>query len=83
MMTMTQKILAKHAGLQSVHAGELIEAKIDLALGNDVTTPPAIEEFYKYGFTKVFNAEKIALVLDHFTPNKAEFCKRAGNFTFL
>ncbi len=70
MMTMTQKILARHAGKETVHPGELIEARIDLALGNDVTAPPAIEEFCKYGFRQVFDAEKIALVLDHFTPNK-------------
>ena len=69
-MTMTQKILAAHAGKQSVAAGELIEAKLDLVLGNDVTTPVAITEFENAGFTKVFDKDKIAIVLDHFTPCK-------------
>ncbi|MBS6367018.1 MAG: 3-isopropylmalate dehydratase large subunit [Clostridiales bacterium] len=69
-MTMTQKILAAHAGLPSVRAGDLIEAKLDLVLGNDVTTPVAITEFEKAGFTKVFDRDKIAIVLDHFTPCK-------------
>ena len=67
-MTMTQKILAAHAGKASVTAGELIEAKLDLVLGNDVTTPVAITEFENAGFTKVFDKDKIAIVLDHFTP---------------
>ena len=69
-MTMTQKILAAHAGKASVAAGELIEAKLDLVLGNDVTTPVAITEFENVGFTKVFDKDKIAIVLDHFTPCK-------------
>jgi 3-isopropylmalate/(R)-2-methylmalate dehydratase large subunit len=69
-MTMTQKILAAHAGLPEVHAGDLIEAKLDLVLGNDVTTPVAIPEFEKAGFTHVFDSDKIAIVLDHFTPCK-------------
>ena len=69
-MTMTQKILAAHAGKASVAAGELIEAKLDLVLGNDVTTPVAITEFETAGFTKVFDKDKIAIVLDHFTPCK-------------
>jgi 3-isopropylmalate/(R)-2-methylmalate dehydratase large subunit len=69
-MTMTQKILAAHAGKESVVAGELIEAKLDLVLGNDVTTPVAITEFENAGFTKVFDKDKIAIVLDHFTPCK-------------
>ena len=69
-MTMTQKILAAHAGKASVAAGELIEAKLDLVLGNDVTTPVAITEFKNAGFTKVFDKDKIAIVLDHFTPCK-------------
>ncbi len=69
-MTMTQKILAAHAGKASVVAGELIEAKLDLVLGNDVTTPVAITEFENAGFTKVFDKDKIAIVLDHFTPCK-------------
>ncbi len=69
-MTMTQKILAAHAGRDSVSAGELIEAKLDLVMGNDVTTPVAITEFEKAGFTQVFDKDKIAIVLDHFTPCK-------------
>lgn len=69
-MTMTQKILAAHAGLGSVKAGQLIKAKLDLVLGNDVTAPVAIKEFEKIGISKVFDREKIALVPDHFTPNK-------------
>ena len=69
-MTMTQKILAAHAGKESVAAGELIGAKLDLVLGNDVTTPVAITEFENAGFTKVFDKDKIAIVLDHFTPCK-------------
>ncbi|MDS0527190.1 3-isopropylmalate dehydratase large subunit [Clostridium sp. SHJSY1] len=69
-MTMTQKILAAHAGLESVKAGQLIEANLDLVLGNDITTPVAVNEFSKFGVDKVFNKEKIAIVPDHFTPNK-------------
>ncbi len=69
-MTMTQKILAAHAGLESVKAGQLIEAKLDLVLGNDVTTPVAINVFEENGATKVFDNTKIAMIMDHFTPNK-------------
>ena len=69
-MTMTQKILAAHAGKESVVAGELIEARLDLVLGNDVTTPVAITEFENAGFTRVFDKDKVAIVLDHFTPCK-------------
>lgn len=69
-MTMTQKILASKAGLDKVHAGQFIEAKLDLALGNDITTPVAIREFKRTGRTSVFDKEKIAIVPDHFTPNK-------------
>ena len=83
-MTMTQKILAAHAGLPSVKAGDLIEARLDLVLGNDVTAPVAIDEFRKAGFTKVFDKEKIAIVLDHYTPCKdiksAQLCKKARDF---
>lgn len=83
-MTMTEKILAAHAGRTSVKAGELIEAKIDLVLGNDVTTPVAIGVFDKAGFKKVFDREKIAIVLDHYTPCKdiksAQLCKIARDF---
>ena len=69
-MTMTQKILAAHAGLDSVKAGQLIKCKLDMVLGNDVTTPVAVKEFEKAGFDSVFNKDKISIVLDHFTPNK-------------
>lgn len=69
-MTMTQKILAAHAGLERVKAGDLIEADLDLVLGNDITTPVAINEFKKFDIEKVFSTEKIAIVPDHFTPNK-------------
>jgi len=83
-MTMTQKILAAHAGLDKVTAGQLIEANLDLVLGNDVTAPVAIHEMEKMKITKVFDKEKIALVPDHFTPNKdiksAENCKYLRNF---
>lgn len=83
-MTMTQKILAAHAGLESVKAGQLIEAKLDLVLGNDVTTPVAVTEFNKIGIDKVFDKEKVAIVPDHFTPNKdiksAEHCKYIREF---
>ena len=68
--TITQKILAKHAGKKSVEPGQLIECKVDLVLGNDVTTPPAIKEFEKIGVKKVFDRKKIYLVPDHFTPAK-------------
>ena len=83
-MTMTQKILAAHAGLDSVKAGQLIRAKLDMVLGNDVTTPVAIKEFNANGFDKVFDKDKISIVLDHFTPNKdiksAEHCKFCRDF---
>lgn len=69
-MTMTQKILAKAAGLPSVKAGQLIKAKLDMVLGNDITSPVAINEFEKNGFSSVFDRKKISLVMDHFTPNK-------------
>ena len=83
-MTMTQKILAAHAGRDSVKAGELIEAKLDLVLGNDVTTPVAVDVFDKAGFTRVFDKDRIAIVLDHYTPCKdiksAQLCKTARDF---
>ena len=69
-MTMTQKILAAHAGLESVVPGQLIRARLDLVLGNDITTPVAVNEFSKAGFHEVFDKDKIAIVLDHFVPNK-------------
>ena len=83
-MTMTQKILAAHAGLESVRAGQLIMAKLDLVLGNDITSPVAINEFNKNGFDGVFDKDKIALVMDHFAPNKdikaAQQCKQCRTF---
>ena len=69
-MTMTQKILAAHAGLDSVTAGQLISAQLDMVLGNDITTPVAVNEFNKAGFGGVFDRNKISIVLDHFIPNK-------------
>ena len=83
-MTMTQKILAHKAGLESVRAGQLIMAKLDLVLGNDITSPVAINEFNKNGFEGVFDKSKIAMVMDHFAPNKdikaAEQCKQCRLF---
>ncbi len=83
-MTMTQKILAKHANLASVKAGQLIEANLDLVLGNDVTTPVAVKEFEKIGVKEVFDKSKVAIIPDHFTPNKdiksAEQCKVIREF---
>ena len=69
-MTMTQKILAAHCGREYVRAGDIIMADCDMVLGNDITAPVAINEFHKTGKTRVFDREKIALVLDHFVPNK-------------
>ena len=83
-MTMTQKILAAHAGLEHVEAGQLIETELDLVLGNDITSPVAINEFEKCGADAVFDRSKIALVLDHFVPNKdikaAQQCKQTRQF---
>lgn len=83
-MTITQKILAAHSGSEKVEIGELIKVKTDLVLGNDITSPVAINEFEKYGFNEVFDNEKIALVMDHFAPNKdikaAEQCKQCRDF---
>lgn len=83
-MTMTQKILAAHAGLDIVEAGQLIMADLDMVLGNDITTPVAVNEFEKAGFDGVFDTEKISLVMDHFTPNKdikaAQQCMQCRNF---
>ncbi len=83
-MTMTQKILAAHAGLDKVEAGQLIEAKLDLVLGNDITSPVAIHEMDKMTRKTVFDKDKIALVPDHFVPNKdiksAEHCKCVREF---
>ncbi len=93
-MTMTQKILAAHAGLDSVVAGQLIKAKLDMVLGNDITSPVAIKEFEKVGLDKVFDRNKISIVPDHFTPNKdiksaeqvkicREFSKKMGIVNFF
>lgn len=83
-MTMTQKILAAHAGLSQVEAGQLIEADLDLVLGNDITSPVAIKEMDKMKVEGVFDKDKIALVPDHFVPNKdiksAEHCKCVREF---
>lgn len=83
-MTMTQKILAAHAGLDSVAAGQLIEAKLDMVLGNDVTSPVAINEMNKFDKKTIFDKTRISLVMDHFTPNKdiqsAENCKQVREF---
>ena len=85
-MTMTQKILAAHAGLDSVVAGQLIEADLDLVLGNDITSPVAIHEMEKMKVDGVFDKDKIALVPDHFVPNKdiksAEHCKCVREFAY-
>lgn len=85
-MTMTQKILAAHAGLESVVAGQLIEADLDLVLGNDITSPVAIHEMEKMKVEGVFDKDKIALVPDHFVPNKdiksAEHCKCVREFAY-
>lgn len=93
-MTMTQKIMAQHAGLSEVTAGQLIKAKLDMVLGNDITSPVAINEFNKIGIDRVFDVNKIAIVPDHFTPNKdiksaeqvkvcREFSKRMGIVNFF
>lgn len=83
-MTMTQKILAAHAGLSEVKAGQLIEADLDLVLGNDITSPVAIKEMEKFNKESIFDKDKIALVMDHFIPNKdiksAENCKCCRDF---
>jgi len=85
-MTMTQKILAAHAGLDKVEAGQLIMGKLDLVLGNDITAPVAIREFKRMGAQKVFDKKKVALVPDHFTPNKdiksAEQCRILREFAY-
>ena len=83
-MTMTQKILAAHAGLDKVEAGQVIEADLDLVLGNDITSPVAIHEMDKMTVDTVFDKDKVALVMDHFIPNKdiksAEHCKCVREF---
>lgn len=83
-MTMTQKILAAHAGLDEVKAGQLIMADLDFVLGNDITSPVAINEFHKAGFSDVFDKNKVTMVMDHFAPNKdikaATQCKQCRDF---
>ncbi len=83
-MTMTQKILAAHAGLDKVVSGQLINAKLDMVLANDITGPVSINEFEGAGFSQVFDKSKISLVMDHFAPNKdiksAEQCKKCRSF---
>ena len=83
-MTMTQKILAAGAGVDSVRAGDLITCNLDVVLGNDITSPVAIKEFEKMGAKEVFDREKVVIVPDHFTPNKdikaAEQCKFVREF---
>jgi 3-isopropylmalate/(R)-2-methylmalate dehydratase large subunit len=83
-MTMTQKILAAHSGLDKVCSGQLIEADLDMVLGNDITAPVAINEMEKASLSEIFSKDKIALVMDHFTPNKdikaAQQCKQVREF---
>ena len=83
-MTMTQKILARSAGLEQVVPGQLIEGKLDLVMGNDITAPVAITEFEKAGFTSVFDSKRVAIILDHYTPCKdiqaAQLSKQAREF---
>jgi 3-isopropylmalate/(R)-2-methylmalate dehydratase large subunit len=83
-MTMTQKILAAHTDLEEVRPGQFVEVRLDMVLGNDITTPVAANEFYKMGAKKVFDRQKIAIVPDHFTPNKdiksAEQCRIVRDF---
>ncbi|MEG0330608.1 MAG: 3-isopropylmalate dehydratase large subunit [Longicatena sp.] len=85
-MTMTQKILAQHARLDKVEAGQLIEVDVDMILGNDITTPVAIKEFEKHGFNQVFNPGKVTMVMDHFAPNKdikaAQQCLACRTFAY-
>ena len=69
-MTMTQKILAAHAGIDSVEAGQLVLVKLDRVLGNDITSPVAIKEFNKIGVNEVYDKSKVTMVMDHFAPNK-------------
>ncbi len=83
-MTMTQKIIAAHCGMDEVRPGQIVMAETDMVLGNDITAPLAIREFEKAGFEKVFDRRKIALVMDHFTPCKdikaAQQCMEVRNF---
>ena len=83
-MTMSQKIIAAHCGKKSVKVGEFVEARLDVVLGNDITSPVAINEFHRMGAEKVFDKHKVILVPDHFTPNKdiksAEQSKKVREF---
>ena len=83
-MTMTQKILAAHAGLDKVEAGELVLVKLDRVLGNDITSPVAIREFNKLGLDGVYDKDRVTMVMDHFAPNKdikaAIQCKMCRDF---
>lgn len=83
-MTISEKILAEHAGFREVEPGQLINARVDLVLGNDITAPIAIEEFHRIGATKVFDPAKVVLIPDHFVPNKdiksAQQCQSMRNF---
>ena len=83
-MTMTQKILAHHAGLSEVRPGQLIRAKLDMVLGNNITSPVAINEFEKAGFDQVFDKSRVVMIMDHFAPNKdikaATQCKQCRTF---
>ncbi|MBO4971550.1 MAG: 3-isopropylmalate dehydratase large subunit [Clostridia bacterium] len=83
-MTMTQKILASHAGLESVSAGQLVLVNVDRVLGNDITSPVAIKEFDKIGIKEVYDKDKVTMVMDHFAPNKdikaAVQCKMCRDF---
>ena len=83
-MTISEKILADHAGMKSVLPGQLINAKIDIAMGNDITAPITIKQFKEAGAKQVFDPEKVVLVPDHFAPNKdiksAEQCKTMKAF---
>ena len=83
-MTMTQKILAAHAGLDRVQAGQLILVSLDLVLGNDITSPVAIKEFARLGKDSVFDRDKVTMIMDHFAPNKdikaAEQCRVCRDF---
>ena len=85
-MTMTQKILAEHAHVAEVKAGQLIEVDLDMVLGNDITSPVAIKEFEKYGFEQVFDPGRVTMVMDHFAPNKdikaAQQCKACRTFAY-
>ena len=83
-MTMTQKILAAHAGLDKVEAGELVLVNLDRVLGNDITSPVAIREFNKLGLGGVYDKDRVTMVMDHFAPNKdikaAIQCKMCRDF---